>query len=144
MNIALLGVESASKTLLAHALQEVLKPFDTQLHVVDNLQQWQDNIKNCEIVLLLSSSEASSEAFPQTKEQTIRSLLQQLNISYQVIYGDAEQQLKNAVYCIARHIPKLPQHLERQEPVIRWSGVCETCGDGACEHRLFTGLKLSH
>jgi hypothetical protein len=140
MNIVLLGAESASKTLLAQALQELLKPFDTQLHVVDNLQQWQDNIKNFEIVLLLSSS----EAVPQVEEQAIRSLLQQLNISYQVIYGDAEQQLKNAVYCIARHIPNLPQHLERQEPVIRWSGVCETCGDGTCEHRLFTGLKLSH
>ncbi len=140
MNIALLGVESASKTLLAQALQALLKPFDTQLHVVDNLQQWQDNIKNFEIVLLLSSA----EAVPQVEEQTIRSLLQQLNISYQVIYGDAEQQLKNAVYCIARHIPKLPQHLERQESVIRWSGICETCGDGACEHRLFTGLNLFH
>ena len=61
-------------------------------------------------------------------------------LPYQVVYGSGEQRLENALFCIGRQAPGWAKQLERPEPTIRWSGPCETCGDGDCEHRLFTSL----
>ena len=73
-------------------------------------------------------------------DQKIRQLLSQANLPFQVVYGSGEQRLENALFCIARQAPHLAKQLQRPEPPIRWSGPCETCGDGDCEHRLFTSL----
>ena len=73
-------------------------------------------------------------------DQKIRQLLAQANLPFQVVYGTGEQRLENALFCIARQAPHLVQQLERPEPPIRWSGPCDSCGDGDCEHRLFTSL----
>ena len=73
-------------------------------------------------------------------DQKIRQLLTQANLSYQVVYGTGDQRLENALYCIGRHAPHLAKQLERPEPPTRWLGSCETCGDGDCEHHLFTRL----
>ncbi|MEY4318669.1 MAG: hypothetical protein RI902_2477 [Pseudomonadota bacterium] len=71
-------------------------------------------------------------------DAAIRSLLAKGNIAYQVVYGQGEERLKNALHGLAQHAPAL-QNL-RQEITPRWTGPCETCGDGECEHRLFTQL----
>ena len=73
-------------------------------------------------------------------DQKIRALLAQSKQPYQVVYGTGEQRLANALFCIGRQAPQWAKQLERPEPPTRWSGPCETCGDGDCEHRLFTGL----
>ncbi|WP_353133415.1 ATP-binding protein [Limnohabitans sp.] len=73
-------------------------------------------------------------------DQKIRQLLAQANLTYQVVYGIGEQRLENALFCIARQAPHLAKQLERPEPPLRWSGPCESCGDGDCEHRLFSSL----
>jgi len=73
-------------------------------------------------------------------DQKIRALLAQSKLPYQVVYGTGEQRLANALFCIGRQAPQWAKQLERPEPPTRWSGPCETCGDGDCEHRLFTGL----
>jgi nicotinamide riboside kinase len=71
-------------------------------------------------------------------DAAIRSLLAKGNIAYQVVYGQGEERLTNALHGLAQHAPAL-QNL-RQEIAPRWTGPCETCGDGDCEHRLFTEL----
>jgi nicotinamide riboside kinase len=71
-------------------------------------------------------------------DAAIRSLLAKGNIAYQVVYGQGEERLTNALHGLAQHAPTL-QKL-RQEIAPRWTGPCETCGDGDCEHRLFTQL----
>ena len=71
-------------------------------------------------------------------DAAIRSLLAKGNIAYQVVYGQGEERLTNALYGLAQHAPAL-QKL-RTEIAPRWTGPCETCGDGDCEHRLFTQL----
>ena len=71
-------------------------------------------------------------------DAAIRSLLAKGNIAYQVVYGHGDERLNNALHGLAQFAPAL-QAL-RQEIAPRWSGPCETCGDGACEHRLFTEL----
>jgi nicotinamide riboside kinase len=73
-------------------------------------------------------------------DQRVRHLLGLAGLPYQVVYGTGKQRLDNALFCIARQAPHLAKQLERPEPPTRWSGPCETCGDGDCEHRLFTRL----
>jgi nicotinamide riboside kinase len=73
-------------------------------------------------------------------DQKVRQLLAQGNLPYQVVYGTGEQRLKNALFCIGQQAPDWAKQLARPESPTRWSGPCETCGDGDCEHRLFTGL----
>ena len=81
-------------------------------------------------------------------DQKIRHLLGVAGVPYQVIYGQGPQRLANALYCIASAAAKLHgtmakqlcQALSRPESLPTWTGPCETCGDGECEHRLFTRL----
>ena len=71
-------------------------------------------------------------------DAAVRHMLDLAGLPYQVVYGTGEQRLENALYCIARHSPEWAKPLERMESPARWHGPCETCGDGDCEHRLFT------
>ena len=73
-------------------------------------------------------------------DQKIRHLLTQAHLPFQVVYGTGKQRLENALFCIGKQAPEWANQLERREQAARWSGHCDTCGDGDCEHRLFTGL----
>ena len=73
-------------------------------------------------------------------DQKIRHLLRQAQLSFQVVYGTGQQRLENALFSIGKQAPEWAQQLARSAPPTRWSGPCETCGDGDCEHRLFTDL----
>jgi hypothetical protein len=81
-------------------------------------------------------------------DQKIRHMLTTAGVHYQVIYGHGIQRLENALHCIASAAARLThpmaahlsQTLIRPETLPKWTGPCETCGDGACEHRLFTRL----
>ncbi len=73
-------------------------------------------------------------------DAAVRHMLGLAGLSYQVVYGTGEQRLENALFCMGRQAPDWAKQLERPEPPTRWSGPCETCGDGDCEHRLFTRL----
>lgn len=76
-------------------------------------------------------------------DQRVRHMLGLGGLPYQVVYGLGEQRLENALFCIGRQAPDWAKQLERPEPPTRWNGPCETCGDGDCEHRLFTRLVQS-
>jgi nicotinamide riboside kinase len=73
-------------------------------------------------------------------DASVRHMLVMAGLPYQVVYGTGAQRLENALFCIGRQAPDWAKQLERPEPPRRWSGPCETCGDGDCEHRLFTSL----
>ncbi len=77
-------------------------------------------------------------------DQRVRHMLGAAGLPYQVVYGLGEQRLENALFGIGRQAPNWgtnwAKQLERPESPTRWSGPCETCGDGDCEHRLFTSL----
>ena len=73
-------------------------------------------------------------------DQQIRRLLTQAHLPFQVVYGTGQQRLENALFCIGKQAPDWAKKLARSAPPTRWSGPCETCGDGDCEHRLFTDL----
>ncbi len=73
-------------------------------------------------------------------DAALRHMLGLAGLPYQVVYGTGQQRLANALFCIGRQVPNWAKPLERPEPPSRWSGLCESCGDGDCEHRLFTRL----
>jgi nicotinamide riboside kinase len=73
-------------------------------------------------------------------DAAVRHMLKMAGLPYQVVYGMGEKRLENALFCVGRQAPDWAKQLERSEIPMRWSGHCETCGDGDCEHRLFTSL----
>jgi nicotinamide riboside kinase len=73
-------------------------------------------------------------------DAAVRHMLKMAGLPYQVVYGMGEKRLENALFCVGRQAPDWAKQLERPEIPTRWSGHCETCGDGDCEHRLFTSL----
>ena len=73
-------------------------------------------------------------------DAAVRHMLRLAGLPFQVVYGTGEQRLNNALFCIGRQAPDRARQLERPETLARWNGTCETCGDGDCEHRLFTSL----
>jgi len=73
-------------------------------------------------------------------DQRLRHMLGLAQLPYQVVYGVHAQRLENAFFCIGQQVPKWAKQLARPEPTVRWTGPCDTCGDGDCEHRLFTQL----
>jgi hypothetical protein len=73
-------------------------------------------------------------------DAVVRHMLGLAGLPYQVVYGTGAQRLDNALFCIGRQAPDWAKQLERPETLTRWNGPCETCGDGDCEHRLFTSL----
>ena len=76
-------------------------------------------------------------------DATVRHMLDLAGLPYQVVYGMGKQRLENALFCMGRQAPDWAKLLARPEPASRWSGPCETCGDGDCEHRLFSRLVKS-
>jgi nicotinamide riboside kinase len=80
---------------------------------------------------------------PHVREPVDTALRQSLGLAglpFQVVYGVDAQRLENAFFCIGQQVPKWAKQLARPEPTVRWTGPCDTCGDGDCEHRLFTQL----
>jgi hypothetical protein len=63
--------------------------------------------------------------------------------SYQVIHP-SEQPLRQALeWTLGHHLQRIAGHSPwpmREEIAPRWQGVCETCSDPECEHRLFQRL----
>lgn len=87
---------------------------------------------------------------PQVREPVdarLRQALSKHQLPYQVVYGTGERRLQNALLPLTR-LPRLrgrERLLERiaslrDEQVLNRPWRCEHCSDGACEHKLFSGL----
>lgn len=67
----------------------------------------------------------------------LRQILQAAQLNYVVVYGHGTARTECALQAIAHH-RNLP--LQPTKPASPWQWTCDNCSDGACEHRLFTGL----
>ena len=67
-----------------------------------------------------------------------RAHLLQARLPFQVLYGDSAQALQNLSFAWSSHVQS--QSALRPEILPRWEGVCESCSDPECEHRLFSRL----
>lgn len=77
----------------------------------------------------------------QTEQDCWRAQLALARLPFQVFYGDSEQVLQNLSFAWSSHVRS--QSALRPEILPRWEGVCESCSDPECEHRMFSRL-LAH
>lgn len=83
---------------------------------------------------------------PQVREpvdRLLRDSLMRADLDWQVIYGQRERRVENAldaIFSIAtRDHPALGNRQKRPQNTPQ-TGLCAACGDPDCERRLFTGL----
>jgi hypothetical protein len=138
MDIAIVGAPQTGKTQLADALRTHLMRLKLDLTILDAALP--DPSQKNVLVLLCGLDLAPASEHQQASDSALRASLMRHKHMFQVVYGRDAQRLDNALFCIARHLPQIAQSLVRQEVMAKWQGTCETCGDGACEHRLFTQL----
>ncbi len=138
MHIAILGAPRTGKTQLAHALNSHLKSLGVDIHVQDVASP--DSLNRSDLVLLCGLDLTTATEHQLTEDIAIRAMLMARQQPFQVVYGQGPQRLENALYCIGRQFPHWATPLTRTEITPKWQGACETCGDGDCEHRLFTRL----
>jgi nicotinamide riboside kinase len=77
-------------------------------------------------------------------DATLRQVLSEAGIAFQVVYGTGEARLRHALDAIGPLTPatnETPPAASpvRQEAAGAW--CCGICGDADCEHRLFTRLR---
>ncbi len=129
LQVVLTGAEHSQRQHLAQALQQVLAQLGCQSELLTPSQP--SELASCppEATHLLWTGVGASDW---------RQQLHALKRAYQVVQGEPADALKQCVYALLP--PALAQDWARQLPPVRWQGVCETCGDAACEQRLFSGL----
>lgn len=138
MKVAIVGAPLSGTTQLTHMLTAAFRQRGIHIDVVDTPEP--QSLQPNDWVLLCGLDLEAPSSVDLQIDQRIRQTLTDAGIAYQVVYGQGVQRLDNALFCIARQAPELAQQLQRPEPPVRWSGPCDTCGDGACEHQLFTRL----
>ena len=147
MKIAVLGAPGTGKSQLTQALACHLQP--QHVDVVDAPDITQAHAGYAFDITLLcgldlpdsaKTRHGSTATERELIDQRIRNQLDTAQIAYQVVYGVGKERLENALYCIARQAPMTTNSPLRSEAASRWSGPCERCADGDCEHRLFMDL----
>jgi hypothetical protein len=138
MKVAIVGASSTDTTELSLSLAKHLQNHGIALEVIDNpaIQA----LRSEDLVLLCGLDLTSSDKKLLNLDQEIRTLLLTKGIGFQVVHGQGSQRLQNALFCLANQAPQWADSLRRLDIPARWTGPCETCGDGLCEHRLFTQL----
>ncbi len=139
LTIAILGARGTGKTQLTVELSAHFENAK-ELLVLDAPDLHRAN--TCDVILLmgldLPTVDASLHKQQNLVDADVRQSLAHLNRSFHVVYGTGQQRFRNALHSISQHAPALQN--PRQEIAPRWTGPCENCGDGDCEHRLFTQL----
>lgn len=142
MHVAILGAPQTGKTQLTHALMQALNTQGMVVRVSDDvpLRQLQAN----DLILLCGLDLAAATPAQLQADQTIRQMLAEHALSFQVVYGQSTARVENALYGLAQQarakgLAELSVPI-RQPAAVRWSGPCESCGDADCEHQLFSRL----
>ncbi len=138
MKVAILGAPATGKTELAIALGKSLKSQCIPLEVTDSPHI--QSLGQEDIALLCGLDLSSISEMQSGVDRTLRAGLQTRGMAFQVVYGKGSQRLQNALFCLATQTPQWAHLLRRDDMPLRWTGPCETCGDGLCEHLLFTKL----
>ena len=138
MRVAIIGAPVTGKTELAIALGKFLTGQGIPLEVADSPDI--QSLGQEDIALLCGLDLASTSEGQSGMDQELRAGLQTRGIAFQVVYGKGSLRLQNALFCLATQTPQWAHLLRRDDLPVRWTGPCETCGDGLCERQLFTKL----
>ena len=138
MKVAILGAPASGKTYLSLALESFLQNNTIALEVLDSPDI--QTLAQEDAALLCGLDLSPSSETQSVADHAIRASLLTQGITFQVVYGQGAQRLQNALFCLATQLPQWAHALRRSDIPLRWTGSCETCGDGLCEHQLFTQL----
>ena len=138
MKVAIFGAPSSGKTALCLALKSFLQKNNIPLVVLDSPDI--QTVGQVDVALLCGLDLTTFNETQSSTDQEIRSRLLTQGIGFQVVYGQGPERLKTALFCLAAKAPQWANVLRRTDIPLRWTGPCETCGDGLCEHHLFTQL----
>ena len=138
MKVAILGAPSSDKAELCLALKSFLQKNNIPLVVLDSPDI--QTVGQVDVALLCGLDLTTFNETQSSTDQEIRSRLLTQGIGFQVVYGQGPERLKTALFCLAAKAPQCANVLRRTDIPLRWTGPCETCGDGLCEHHLFTKL----
>ena len=135
MRVALLGVQSTEADLLRQSIGS----FNISFEIIPCGDLAATDWLSFQIVILrgLISEPTQTQS---TENLLSRSFLSASRTPYRVVYGEGQEWIQNALFCIAEKAKENLQAFERPAPIVRWLGTCESCGDADCEHRLFTKL----
>ncbi len=83
---------------------------------------------------------------PSRMDTLLRRSLTQANLPFQVIYGEGDERLRQALSALgalnsAATLLDIPP-AETSSPRKPWVWACDKCSDPACEHRLLSDLLL--
>lgn len=145
--IAVLGALGSGAAALASDLQQRIVPQSA--HIV--CAHSPDDYPGAALTLLMGLDLPCTPQETQLRETAdarLRAALASAGMAYQVVYGDGERRVENAlkaIKSIASDAHKLGAEAEFDSDAFAsrrrqraWS--CEKCSDPVCEHRLFTSL----
>lgn len=140
MRIVIAGAQAECVASLQRDLTPHLPPSAVCVAWSSAIQPHANDVR---LLIGLSSTDVPSQAV----EMQIRTQWAQAGIAFQVIYGEGSELATQARHALARAMqhsnPAWAASLMREEITPRWQGVCESCSDPDCEHRLFRRLLAS-
>jgi hypothetical protein len=86
-----------------------------------------------------AARETQAAASHQSVDGLLRWTLTQAGLPFQVIYGDTEAQLSQALTALEAS-PAHDLMPSQNQPRANWVWACDTCSDPVCEHRLLSDL----
>jgi len=86
-----------------------------------------------------AARETQAAASHQSVDGLLRWSLTQAGLPFQVIYGDTEAQLSQALAALQAS-PAQDLTANQNQPRAHWVWACDNCSDPACEHRLLSDL----
>lgn len=151
--IALLGAPGTGATELAEAINHRLEDSAMTAQAIAGINAAQlpneirDTLHRAAITLLMGLDTpclAPDQAWRETCDAQLRTLLADAGVRYHVVYGQGLIRIENAfkaIESIAKNelLTSTPDLLEQKTMRLRaWD--CEKCSDPECEHRLFSAL----
>jgi len=139
--IRLLGAPGTGKTRLAAELANSLSAgrHDWPLFTVEDnpaLPHAGPTVCTTLLMGLDLPVPAAFAAVQQAADRALRDMLARSGISYQVVYGEGEQRLHNALAALQSTGNTAEGDVSRT----RWVWACDNCSDPQCERRLLSEL----
>jgi hypothetical protein len=160
LKIALAGAANTGKSKLAAALTWALQACGEHAFevVVADTPERLTGLAPSNLTLLMGlnirQAPTCSAGAQATEDGVIRTALANAGVPYQVLYGEGEERLAQALQAVQRLLlPRVGMGLpsgnasnagkpntEIKSKTSAWVWMCDKCSDPQCEHRLLTAL----
>jgi hypothetical protein len=148
--IAVLGASGTGKTWLAGQLKQALADATPALHIDDDPALAVSHLRHG-AVLLMGLDLCQPLPAQRQADLALRKTLTEQGTPFQVIYGQGQNRLLNALQALQAAEPSIGQPAPQGDTDSNananakpkrkpWVWACEKCSDPVCEHRLLSDL----